>query len=130
MPLAADPQQTYRITLDSDSSPSSSETPVFVCRYLTLRQWRQTARLYDEFCAVKDRDPDKFADKLMAILDQIIVSTTIPGGKPIDECVTVYEAMELLHKAWTGQRPDFEDKKKLSLPSDTGGANPAQTVPA
>jgi len=125
MTLAADPKQTYKVVLDHDKD--AFPPPAFVCRYLTLRQWRQTARLYDEFVAVRDKDPDNFADKLVELLGQIVVGSENVGAKelPIEETLTVYEAVELLQKAWAGQKPDFEDKKKLSLPSDTSGESPA-----
>lgn len=123
MPLAADPNQTFKVILDSDAGKDNP--PAFLCRYLTLRQWRQAAKLYDAFFAADTKQPDAMADKLMELIGLLVVGRENMPDSHLEDLLTVYEARELMSKAFGGQRPTAEDKKKLSLPSEPSTENPA-----
>jgi hypothetical protein len=123
MPFAADPNQTFKIILPTDAG--KTPPPAFVCRYLTMRQWRQAAKLYDATFDTTDKDPDSVCDKILAVLALIVAGRENLPNAALEDLLTVYEARELMDMAWAGQRPGFEDKKKLSSPSDTVTENPA-----
>jgi len=118
MPIGLDPNQTFKIVLETDKDKDPQ--PCFVYKYLTSRQWRDLAAMED----LVDR-----AKSAVEIFDKSIeaISTGLVGWEnmagqdaaeiPFDQekladLLTLGEVQELFQKV-LAQGVGSEDKKKL-----------------
>jgi hypothetical protein len=146
MPLACDPSQTYKVSLDSDLEKNPK--PAFLFRYLARRaylafeaQYHQTFKKADLVDAPPNPDPHHRSGKVFEMLGQIMTGwehilvdgqVTVFSPDRLEDVLTIREGFELLDKAYAGQVLSLEDKKKLDSPSlcDTdNSAEPAADSP-
>ena len=137
MPIICDPTQTFKVVLAADENKDPQ--PAFLCRTLTMRQWREAAKLHDAAYRADTKDPDVVADAVLAALRPLIVgweNVSDPDKKEIpfafekiEDVLIIDEAFELLSKAWKGQKPTVDEQKKSDSPSGTNTAGPAATAP-
>ena len=137
MPLATRPNETYDVVLCTDAHLPAGEQPVFVFRYLSVVQWKEAAKLNDQYDATKE------AGELFDLAFQVIRKVLCnwrnmkeAGGKVIpydpkklDTLLSLQETTELMMRA-VDQGPTVEDKKKLDLPLDSSTAKSAKTAKA
>jgi hypothetical protein len=125
MPLALDPNQTFKIILESDKDKPARLQPCFVYSYLTGRQWLAVASLQDQLDDLTAAD--QIVDKVFQAASTGLVgweNMIDRNGEPVefnidtlDMIVGVIEAQELIVKLLK-QHPNLDDKKKLELQSD------------
>ena len=48
MPISADPEKIFKLTLQSDLAKPETIRPTFNFRYLTSREWRRCAEFQEE----------------------------------------------------------------------------------
>ena len=137
MPLALEPNQTFRVVLASDSRKPTDEQPFFKCSFLSERKWREFAATIDKIADAKN--DDEASAKLLEVLATCVVGwgrmTDPATGKDIpynvadfDRLLTLLEMWELIYKcrrqAFTG-----DDVKNLLSPSGSGSAASARSAP-
>lgn len=134
MPIICDPGQTFKVVLDGDKNKSPQ--PAFIIRTLTMRQWREAARLHDATFGGDNKDPDDVADRLLVALKPLLAGwENVPGCDAkndldkLQDAMTIHEMFELLDKAWQGQKPTVNDLKNSGSPSGLATAGPAATAP-
>ncbi len=135
MPVAVDPNQTIKIVLERDMEKLMP--PAFLYKPLTSRQWRQVAGLND---IIEDMDgAGQLMDQMAACVKIGLVGwehmTDIETGTPVEfdpdkiEDVTLMpDLQEIIAQRTTYF--SFEDKKKLSSPSDSETATSASDAKA
>jgi len=125
MPMAIDPNQTFKIVLLSDQDKPKKEQPAFIFRHPTGRQWRQISGMQDalEEC----NGGAEVADKVFEAAGLVMVgweNMPAPDGKGhlafdidrLEDVIGMVEAQELIFRILRST-PDFESKKKLKSPS-------------
>jgi len=137
MPLALEPNQTFRVVLASDSRKPTDEQPFFECSFLSERTWRQLAATIDKIA--ESKNGDEASAKLLEVLATCVVGwgrmTDPATGEDIpyniadfDRLLTLLEMWELMYKC-RRQAFDGADIKNLLSPSDSGSAASARSVP-
>jgi len=140
MPIALDPKRTFTVTLESDRDKPVETRPLFVCRYLTARQWKEIARLQDGI-----DESAGGAEALERIIEAIAMGLVgwenmiAPDGERVpfdahdlDTLLTMPEAMELFQKMLAQQQLTGADAKKSESRSPTStveSAKPADATP-
>ena len=136
MPLALEPNATYRVILESDQD--KAKPPYFEFRYLSGREWKELSRKAEQLEAATTGA--EAIDNTYDILKIGLVgwgNMVDPGSgreipfKPneIDALLTINETHELLEK-FRNQAIDAEDKKKLDSQSASGMGRYVRRVPA
>lgn len=138
MPLALDTNERFSVVLESDLGKPEGERPTFTFRFLSIREWREVAKVGDDKAALDAMAPD---DALDAILDAIRLNLVgwrhmkDRRGKPIefsytelDTVLTLGEAWELYYSARRQNRLDPESKKNSESPSPTATAKSAASA--
>lgn len=140
MPLGTRPDQTYEIVLSTDMDLPEADRPVFIFRYVNVIEWEGIAALDDEFeAATNGKESIKVAFK---IIEETLAgwrNMKGPDGQEVSFNImqlrlmlSMPEVTELMMAA-VAQRPNVEDKKKLSSQSDLStepASTPAKNVPA
>ena len=130
MPLATDPNRTFKVSLSSDMETPAETRPVFVYRYSTGRQWREACEFSRQIKDAKsdtempfdniDQLFDRLREKLIGWENMTDPDTgevfAFDGGR-LEDILNLSEAFELLQLKLT-QSPTDDDKKKLESPSD------------
>jgi len=126
MPLATNPNATYKIVLSTDTYLPEEERPVFIFRYLSATEWQQITKLSDKFDQLSNTE--KMLNLAFEVIEKIMVGwekMIMPDGKKIpfdlaklQSMVTLQEATELMQAA-ISQRPNIDDKKKFTLPLES-----------
>ena len=140
MPIALDSGETFEVALPCDEGRSEVERPVFVCRYLVAKRWREMARVGDE----SDGKPMAGEDILDRACEAIRLSLcgwrNMPAPYTEDadllDMLTVSEVWELYYRVRGGSCLSVSAKKGSASPSPTASAesapaavNPAETGP-
>jgi len=137
MPLACDPNQTFRVHLDSDADKPDESRPDFEFRFLTGREWKA--------CVTVD-DRIEGAENAVAILDDVLDllrpllvgwrNMTDRTGRPmpfdkagLEDLVNPAEAWELLGKVMGHNRLDGDDLGKSASQPPTGSDGSASPAP-
>src|SRR3989339_1421159 len=102
MPLALDPNQTFKVVLASDKG--KPQPPVFIMRYKSSRKWRKIAELHAAWADTPD--PNTMLDKVFEILGETICDwSNMPGDigqyspDKLEDILTPTEAIELMEAA-------------------------------
>lgn len=135
MPLATDPNQKFKVVLDSDAEKPVGTRPYFKFRYMTGREWNQAGMKSDELKDAKAREviADIYEQLIAGVVgwgNIIDLKTQKPipfAAEDIDSVTTVPEAMELLAK-YRNQGLEVPDLKNSDLPSDSDTAASAKTA--
>lgn len=136
-PLALEPNATYPVVLSTDADKPKNKQPTFIFRYLSGRQWKELAKLSDEFDK-KTTGEDTLSLVFKAIKMALIGWRNMigPDGKEIkykpdelDAIVTPNEAIELMQAA-VAQQPTMQDKKKFVSPSGSSTGRSAKRAKA
>lgn len=118
MPLALEPNETFKVVLEHDTKKAKEKQPFFEFRYLSGREWKKIAKQADK---MEDSiDGAAAIDKVFDIIRSGLVGWDNmfgPDGKKIsyqpkelDRIVTLTEAQELLFK-FRNQIPEAADLK-------------------
>ena len=136
MPLATRVNATYEFILTTDADLPEKKRPVFIFRYISLKEWEDVANLDKQFGSTEDSQA--MVDMALDIVKRSLVGwrnmVTPNGGKiafnlkKLKNIISLPEAMELM-QAVVAQMPSFEDKKKLDLPSPSNTGPSAKDVP-
>lgn len=130
MPRCLDPEQMFDIVLDGDKGKSPE--PTFVCRSLTLRQFRN--------CIVKLQGIREAADQNAVISEALdVIEDVVVGwrnmidprtGKEIKftpgtagDLLDIEEAVELVQKITMSGRLSEDESKKSELPHSSDAVN-------
>jgi len=135
MPIAVEPNKSFRVVLKSDADKPIESQPYFLFRYLSGRDWRS---LTEKVNKLGDKDTGKSAlDGIFDILQFGLVgwkNMIAPDGQPIlydpaelDRLLTITESNELLIK-FRNQGIEAEELKNSGLPSDSNSAASASDV--
>lgn len=126
MPKGIDPNQKYKVVLDSDKEKTSP--PTFIYRYLTGRQQLAAIEKYDNIDDKNSSQIENIRKTFNLAREHLIgwdnIIDPISGGciefnpDHLEDICTVLEAMELCQKVLYGQVLDLESKKKLESQSD------------
>jgi len=118
MPLALEPNETFPIALDSDSGKPPESQPVFLCRYLSMRDARRARRDYDSlFDQLATKTVDELYDQTLDQLCEYIIGwKNMPtdcafGREGLEAVLTEREAWQLLRKVQENQATNVEEKK-------------------
>ncbi|HEW78612.1 MAG TPA: hypothetical protein ENH34_01405 [Phycisphaerales bacterium] len=123
MPLALEPNQTFKVVLESDKSKPKEEQPYFEFRFLSGRKWKELTRKK----IGKSKDGADALDKLFELLKSGLTGwgnmIDPDTGKSIDfdlknldRLLTMSEAGELLIK-FQNQAVESNDLKNSDSPS-------------
>ena len=125
MPIALDPSETFEVSLPADEGKAAETRPVFVCRFLTARRWREMARVGDE-------SPEALTGE--DVLDRAVHALRLSlcgwRGLPVEyaedadllDLLTVGEVWELYYLIRRGSCLSVSAKKGCASPSPTGTA--------
>lgn len=137
MPLVLNPDQTFRVVLESDKSKPKEEQPYFEFPYLSARDFRKIAEKADKVDeATSGADA---IDKAMAILKEVLTGwgNMIDSAtkhaiafdlEQLDRIITLNETFELLMKM-RNQGLEASDLKNSELPSESSSAASAENAP-
>jgi len=136
MPIATDPEATFKIVLESDKAKPEAEQPRFIYHYLTARQWEQVTDVMSKLETFKNKEVmDKIFDACRVGLVGWENMMDL-AGKPIvfraealEDILTLAEATELLVTS-SASTLSVDSKKKLKLPSGSGSGRSAKTARA
>ena len=134
MPIALDPNATFKIVLESDEVKPKSERPRFVYHHLTARQWGQIVDVLGNLETTENSE----------VMNKVFDACRIGlagwenikdlSGKPIafrpkamEDILTLAEATELLVML-SAAGLSGDSKKKFVSPSDSGTARSAKTA--
>ncbi len=125
MPRALDPDATFDVVLLSDRD--KEDPPTFTFRYLSNRDWRRLAKVYDSLDELGEEGIDALLDELEGVLKMELVgwrNLTDRDGSPIpfklddlDRVVDVQESVELMRLSLEGA--------KLSVTEGNGSGSPS-----
>lgn len=118
MPVAIDPDATFRTWLRSDAD--KDPRPEFEFRYLTNRQWGEIARIQDGL--EEYEDGIKAMDAIFDLLKKYLVALHNMGDYTADrleDLLTNHEAQELVVKISRNSEPTEDDLGKSDLPQDS-----------
>ena len=121
MPLALEPNETFRVVLESDKKKLPDKQPYFEFRFLSSRAWKTLTQKRAEIR--KSASGDEAFDKLFEILSVGLVGwgnmidpdTRQPikfNKKDLDRLLTISELGELLVK-FQNQGLEVDDLKNL-----------------
>lgn len=133
MPIAMDPQQTIKLVLERHFEKLAP--PTFLYKPLTARQWRTVAGLNDRIGELDN--PNAMIDGMVECVRLGLVGwenmVEMDTGDPVafapdrlEDIVTMPDLQELIAQRTTYF--NFEDKKKLSSPSDSETATSVENV--
>ena len=121
MPLALEPNETYEVTLESDAAKPEKERAKFRFRYLTLREFRNTAWLADDKKRIEELSADRLISALLeAIAVNLVGWSNIPipfVAESLPDVVTASEAWELFYQARRQSRLSVTEKNSSDSPS-------------
>ncbi|MBN1377860.1 MAG: hypothetical protein JXA04_01340 [Gammaproteobacteria bacterium] len=135
MPIALDPDSTFKIILRSDEDKPEDSKPAFIFKYPTGRQWRKIAQVQDNLDDIESSNDlaNKVFDSVKTLLvgwENMVDTTGQCIGydqEKLEDILTLPEAEELIF-AVLNQVPNFKDKKKLDLPLDSDTSSSVKTV--
>ena len=113
MPIALDPNQTFKYVLKSDREKENP--PTFEFRYLTGRQWRQYAEFFDRLpeCQSGTEASQKIFDQVRdALRGWSSMSDIAYDPDKLEDITTLDEAKELIEGIMRGGKPEEEDLGK------------------
>jgi len=121
MPLALEPNKTFKVVLESDKKKPADKQPYFEFRFLSGRAWKMLAQKRAEI--QKSASGDEAFDKLFEILSVGMVGwgnmidpdtkKPIPfNKKDLDRLLTISELSEILVK-FQNQGLEVDDLKNL-----------------
>ena len=129
--LALDPNETFEIALDSENDKPEAQRARFRFRFLTLREWRETAVPED----LTDLSAVEIVDMLARCLRANLVDwRRVVGrdGEPIpfdpeliDDVVSLGEAWQLYYASRRASRLEGPAKNVSASPSATSTAKSA-----
>ena len=125
MPLVLEPNQIFKVVLESDKSKPENKRPYFKFRYLSGRDWKKLAKTADGI------NKAKTGEQAINVIFELLVTGLVGWGNMVDpkthkkiefnkdnldQLVTMKEANELLVK-FRNQGIEVEDLKNLGSPS-------------
>jgi len=133
MPIATEPNQTFRVVLEIDKDKPAGEQPYFEFRFLSVRRWNREARASAQLRDPIVMDGMSAEEATNGLLDMIKVGLINWGNvrdletgevipfdpNNLDRALTLLGTSELLAK-FRNQGLDVEDKKKSGSQSDLG----------
>ena len=131
MPLATDPNQTFKIVLKSDKGKDNP--PAFIYQFSSCRELRKANEYYKKLMAAKT---DKALDdtgqkKLFELLKKKLVGwenmTVKYNPLELESLLTLPEAFELFFRMLE-QHPTLDDKKKLDSQSQCSSGKSAKAA--
>jgi hypothetical protein len=125
MPLATEPNQTFKVILEIDKGKSPAEQPYFEFKLLSLRDWNNLAKVEEELknpALLESMTGQEATDKILGMIKCGLVnwgnmkdpqtgSAIAFDPKELDALLTLQEVQELLVK-FRNQGLEVEDKKK------------------
>lgn len=129
MPLATDPNQTFKIVLKSDQG--KKKPPAFIYQFSSCRELREADNLYKKIMAAKTDAEinDAGQKKLFMLLRRKLVGWENMGRKydpkELEAILTLPEAFELFFRM-LNQSPSVDDKKKLESLLDSSSGRSAK----
>lgn len=138
MSLAANPNATYEVTLESDAAMPQAERPVFVVRHMTAMQWLDYCDFADNKPALEALDARGLIVNLFGLLAKRLcgwrnVRNPDDSGKPLAfdaarlaSVLSIEDAWDLYYAIRQGARVTAQEKNASSppSPSPTGSSVP------
>ncbi|HET6442168.1 MAG TPA: hypothetical protein VFH53_07310 [Phycisphaerae bacterium] len=129
MPLPLSCSETFDVVLKSDAAKTPA--PTFVFRYLSLREWREAAWLYDDERTEKMKAVD-LLDSIVKVLRVNLVGWRDLGvpfdPDGLDAVITIGEAWQLLGLSRRQHEVSASEKNAFASPSPTNTAPSAAAV--
>ena len=135
MPLSTDPDDLIPFSLTLDEQRPEARRPVFLLRFLTVKQLLKVKRLYDDVLA--EADDEKSSALLTEILNigvagwrnlPIEFPDTDPGGA-LDEVLTAGEKAELARAVGIKPRLTEHDRKNSGSRSSSSTESSVPAAP-